>query len=106
MNHRTVVAIFAILAIGEHRVDRDRTVHSFDASSDGPNVSSKNSTIAIRSNRDRGPFVEESIPRSSGGVFLRIGSAIDAQSTHDQAMIMPRSGHDRVPILGVFEAKF
>ena len=31
---------------------------------------------------------------------------IDAQSTHDQATITPQSGHDRVPIVGLFEAKF
>ena len=48
----------------------------------------------------------ESIPQSSDGVFLRIDSTIDAQSTHDQATITPRSGHDRVLIVGLFEAKF
>ena len=62
--------------------------------------------IEPRSSRDRGSFVVESIPRSSDGVFLRINSTIDAQSTHNLATIRPRSGHDRVPIVGLFEAKF
>ena len=48
------LGLFAILVIGEHRVDRDRTVHAFDISSDDPDTSWKNSTIAARSNRDCG----------------------------------------------------
>ena len=48
------LGLFAIPVIGEHRVDRDRTIHTFDVSSDGPEDAWKNSAIVARSGRDRG----------------------------------------------------
>ena len=74
--------------IEEHRVDRNRTVHRVDASSDDPGASWKNSTIAVRSSRDRRAFAAESTPRVPDSIFVRICSEIDAQSTHDQATIV------------------
>ena len=50
-------------------LDRDRTVHSPDISSDSSEVSWKNSTIAVRSNHDRG-----SIEQRSGSFIGRIAS--------------------------------
>ena len=88
--------------IKEHRVDRDRTVHHFDASSDDPEASWKNSTIAVRSNRDRGAIESRSWSVRCGinstivgEVFVRICSEIDAQSTHDQATIVVDRGRSR-----------
>ena len=63
--------------------------------SDGRDDSRKNSTIAVRSNRDRGSFITESSPRSSNGVYWRI-----------KITIMARSRRDRGPIVVLFEAKF
>ena len=92
----------AILVIEEHRVARDRTVHRFDASSDDPDASWKNSTIAVRSNRDRGAIEPRSWSVRGGinstivrQVFVRICSEIDAQSTHDQATIVVDRGRSR-----------
>ena len=52
--------------------------------SDGYDESWMNSTIAVRSSRNRTRFVVESIPQSSIGIFLRISSTIDARSWSDR----------------------
>ena len=51
-------------------LDRDQTVHSPDVSSDGSEVSWKNSTIAVRSNRDRG-MIEPRSASFRGGIASR-----------------------------------
>ena len=83
-------------------MDCDRTVHRFDASSDDPEASWKNSTIAVRSNRDRGAIESRSWSVRCGinstivgDVFVKICSEIDAQSTHDQATIVVDRGRSR-----------
>ena len=62
----------------------------FDASSDDPDASWKNSTIVVRSNRDRGAIEPRSWSVRCGinstivrQVFVRICSEIDARSGHD-----------------------
>ena len=74
----------------------------FYASSDDPNASWKNSTIAVRSNCDRGAIEPRSWSVRCGinstivrQVFVRICSEIDAQSTHDQATIVVDCGRSR-----------
>ena len=77
-------------------------LHHERSSSDGPEDSWKNSTIAVRSNRDRGAIE----PRSwsvrcginsmiVGDVFVKIYSEIDPQSTQDQATIVVYRGRSR-----------
>ena len=101
-------------------LDRDRTVHSPDVSSDGSEVSWKNSTIALRSNRDRGTIEPRSGsfrgriasrqsdanrrttkktrgPLQSSGFSSNVGgtswknSMIAARSSSDRGAIEPRS---------------
>ena len=93
---------FAILVIKEHHLDRDQTVLCFDASSDDPDALWKNSTIAVRSNRDRGAIEPRSWSVQCGinstivrKEVVRIYSEIDAQSTHDQATIVVDPGEKR-----------
>ena len=76
-------------------MDRDRTVHRFEASSDDPGASWKNTTIAVRSNRDRRAFNAESTPRVPDSIFVMIFGEKDAQSTHDQATIVVDRGRSR-----------
>ena len=72
-------------------LDRDRTVHSPDVSSDGSEVSWKNSTIAARSSRDRGAIEEIPAPDRRG--FISNRSAGDRRST--SVTIDARSWRDR-----------
>ena len=74
----------------------------FDASSDDPDASWKNSTITVRSNRDRGAIEPRSWSVRCGinstiirQVFVRICSEIDSQSTHDQATIVVDRSENR-----------
>ena len=68
--------------------DRDRTVHSPEDQSDGPDTLWKNSTIVAWSNRDRGAFEPRS-ESESGGI---ISTTSGRRSTNDQ-------DHDRGPIV-------
>ena len=84
-------------------MDRDRTVHSPDASSDGPDVSWKNSTIAVRLNCDRGAMEPRSwsvrrgiASTGSDGDIWRIKTTIDTRSWPDR--VTARSWPNRGPI--------
>ena len=76
-------------------------VHSIGASSDSSEVSSKNSTIAVRSNRDRG-----AIEPRSGSLF---GGIASSRSDDDRRMtrttIVAQSRRDRGENCDHFEAK-
>ena len=76
-------------------------IHSPEAPSDRQDDSQKNSTIAVRSNRDRGSFVVESPPRSLDGGRWSINTTIDARSWPDRGVIMAQWWRDR----GLFEVK-
>ena len=111
--HQTdVVAIAIIIAIFFHRTadahqnrgPRDRaivTIRSPEALSDGYEDTWKNSTIAVRLNRDRGAIK----PRSWS---LRYGiTSIDQDDDRrrPRVMINPRSWRKTWSFLGYFEAK-
>ena len=76
-------------------MDRDRTVHSSDASLDGPDTSWKNSTIAARSSRDRRVNVVESPLRRGDDDRRAIMTTIVARSRPDHGPIAARSWPDR-----------
>ena len=122
--HRTDgVAIAIIIAIFFHRTayapcnlgPRDRaivTLHSHEDRSDDVEGLWKNSTITVRSSRDRatiaarssrdwGAYVVESPPFEWRAIDERPGP----RSRPDRGAIVARSLPDRGPIVGLFEAE-
>ena len=89
--------------------DRDQTVHLPKVPSDGPNDSWKNSTIAVRSNRDRGA-IEPRVAHHSSWKHLHdhrtvaVGASIP-QSMHHRGPIAAWSWPDRGAIMVLFEMK-
>ena len=95
-----ITTIFAHLTVDarQNRGPRDRAIgaiRSPEALSDGCEDTWKNSTIAVRSNRDRGTIEPRSWSNCCGinstrarRDFHDMCSEIDAQSTHDQATIV------------------
>ena len=108
--HRTVVIFIAIFSpIGRLAVDppHDRgaldrgiaIVHPAEASLDGVEDSWKDTTIAVRSNRDRGAIKPRSwiFHRGIDSAIFRRRSMVDRD--HDQPTIVARSRRDRGPIV-------
>ena len=74
--------------------------------SDGQDDSRKNSTIAVRSNRDRGAIEPRSLMFHHGIISTTIKQRLLENQDHDRGSIVARLRRDRGPIVGLFEAKF
>ena len=91
-----------LVGIGDHAIGRSepfvhlrryRTVARTRGRT--PRSRSDRTAIAARSSRDRGAIAAESTPQGPDGIFVRMCSEIDAQSTHDQATIVVDCGRSR-----------